>query len=294
MGKPITDFETAMEAATRVAGDKIEPSDRAQEVVRPWPAMSLADKLVSIMARIGDPQPKGHNRHFDYPFYKESDLAALFRPLFIEFRVIIIPRVLTTEGYEHPTKGGRSYLTTLLVEFTLINADDPSDRLTGSAAGQGDDPGDKGAPKAMTTAFKFFLLKLFAIGGEGDPEADERTDERSVERRPRGQSEDRVEIRDSNIEGIQRGGRANMATEAQIRRVRELARDLKYSAADTAKFIDGELGDQLDLPEDPREQGAELVKYLESLNSIDIGSLITALVATRDGEQPTDDSGYGS
>ncbi len=296
-----TDTVDPVMAAAEKAVQQIEldsatrPSDR-----------HIVLKLAEIMLEVGQdmPGPEGENTHFRYRYYKDTQIMALYRQRLAARGLIILPEVLDYDiKLGETAKGGSTWLTTVRVKYTIVDGHTQR-MLEGVGIGQGDDPNDKGANKAMTGAFKFFLMKLFMVGGDADPEADERADERSLgigrsrrsrdrddrredrDDRPRRDEyrggggyddygdDDRVDIGDSNIEGIQRGGRANLATEAQLRQVRELARDLDWKPADVTREC-ARIGlDELELSEDPAEQGPQLVKYLESLRSTEIGELL--------------------
>lgn len=87
-----------------------------------------------------------------------------------------------------------------------------------------------------------------------------------------------MEFGDGEVEGIQRGGRANRTTDVQLRKIRELAREAGMTPHEVADEIDRTLGDQVDLPEKGTDDaGPALVKYLEGLSSEDAGKLIDAL-----------------
>lgn len=87
-----------------------------------------------------------------------------------------------------------------------------------------------------------------------------------------------MEFGDGEVEGIQRGGRANKTTDVQLKQIRDIARDAGMSPHDVADEIDRILGDQVDLPERGTDDaGPALVKYIEGLSSEDAGKLIDAL-----------------
>jgi hypothetical protein len=234
-------------------------------------------------------RPEGTNKHFKYDYWTLDQISGFFRNRFADLGLTLTTDVESFDIREHPTKEGRSQLTTLLVLFTITDSD-TGEQISGHGIGQGDDPGDKGANKAMSGALKYWLLKTFLVGGE-DAEADDRTDRRSEPRRSEPTEERNVRIGPSNIEGIQRGGRANKTTDAQIRQIRTLARDLEWNATGAARRIAEWLGDELELPEAVEEHGDALVRYLENLDADDAGTIITRMIELRDSpdEEPHDD-----
>lgn len=225
-----------------------------------------------------DMRPAGRNAHFKYDYWSLDQISGFFRNRFAELGLSFMADVKSFDIHEHSTgKGGVSLLTTALVLFTITDSD-TGDTISGHGIGQGDDPGDKGANKAMSGALKYWLLKTFIVGGE-DSEADDYTDRRNDP----GRDERRdVKITESHIEGIQRGGRANKTTDAQIRQIRHLAADLTWTAIGTARRLAEWLDEEWELPEEPEEQGPALLRYLERLDADDAGLVITKMIDLRD------------
>lgn len=141
---------------------------------------SLYTKLAEVMAEVGYVQKKGYNSFHKYKYVTEQDLVEAVREKLAARNVVLIPSVVQID--ERPvktSKGGDSCVTTVRVEFTFCDGDS-GDTHTATWAGAGDDPADKGIYKAYTGAMKYFLMKSFLIPTGDDPEADERTDERSA------------------------------------------------------------------------------------------------------------------
>lgn len=92
--------------------------------------------------------------------------------------VKIIGHNVSSETVENKDKNGNlkrttTYFTELDLEYTWINADNPSETLSLPFYGQGVDiAGEKGVGKALTYAEKYFLLKQFNIATDkDDPDA---------------------------------------------------------------------------------------------------------------------------
>ena len=277
----------------------------------------LASKLARIAGAIGERDAVRHGNGVKFPYHSAKDVYGWWRPHLEREGIVIVPRVLKhkmkmVELPRAERSGGgfrTAFITELLVEFTVVDGI-TGETITGSAYGQGEDSSDKGAGKAMTYAEKAFLLGLGMNGAERDNEADaydddyERgsrrrdrdDDDRDDNRRDRRDEEHRDETRsvvigDSNIEGIQRGGRAAKATEVQIKRLREICREKGVRPSGLVELIDKVLGDQVTLPEDG-DAGPVILEYLESLSSTDIGKLITeANDIPRDDGWDNDDPG---
>jgi len=257
------------------------------------PEKSLAAKIAETVADLPDNiEPEGKNPHFNYRYYTESQVSGMFRKRLASRGVIMIPHVVCHDMIERETKTGKSFLTTMLVGFTLTDGEEV---IEGSALGQGDDPADKGSNKAFTAATKYFLLKLGLVGGDSDAEADAETDKRS---------QSQISVGKSDIKGIQRGGRSSNATEAQVKRVRVLAGELGLDPYGVAIIIGGVLDKDPGLPaSDVGDPGPPLVTFLSSLSATDIGKLVQAMSEMKEqalrkpvgmevSEEPTDGDGY--
>lgn len=227
---------------------------------------NLKQKLADVVLSIGATQPEGFNAFHKYKYFSDEQISAIFKDKLASRNIIIVPQVLDYEVREYATdKDKHSFLTTMKIMWTIMDGDS-EEEIIAVTVGQGDDPGDKGANKAMTGAFKYFLLKLGIIGAGSDAEADESTDKRTsgVARK--------VSVGQSNIEGVQRGGRSKNATEAQVQRIRLLAKDLGLTPAGVAIIITEVLDKTPDLgTEDP---GPPLVAFLGSLDAEEIGKIV--------------------
>lgn len=88
------------------------------------------------------------------------------RPLLAKHGVVIVPRaeVFDTRACAGMKEGWQD--TYMNVEWTIVGPD--GSRLDASTVGIGRDNSDKGANKAMTQAYKYLLLDLFAISDAAD------------------------------------------------------------------------------------------------------------------------------
>ncbi|HYG55909.1 MAG TPA: ERF family protein [Burkholderiales bacterium] len=89
----------------------------------------------------------------------------------------IIPRVTKRECIERQTqKGGILFYVTVEVEWDIVSAVDGSVHVA-RTFGEAMDSADKATNKAMSAAYKYMALMLFAIPTEGDNDADATTHE---------------------------------------------------------------------------------------------------------------------
>lgn len=134
---------------------------------------SLAKKLSELYAVVERVPKNGHNSFHGYDYATEADIVSAVRLAMADRGIVMIPYVAETKLEPLLTNSGKKeWLCTLTVDFVL--RDDSDKTFTVRVVGQGQDPGDKAAYKAMTGAVKYALLKLFLIPTGDDPEADEK------------------------------------------------------------------------------------------------------------------------
>lgn len=226
---------------------------------------SIHTKMVAILGQMGSLVPTGKNSHFRYEYFESTEVAGTFRSLFIKHGLSFMADVV---DYDVQPRGAKAMLTTMRVLFTITDTE-TGETVSGHGLGQGDDPGDKGSNKAFAGALKYWLLKTFMVGGE-DAEADRQTDQRGDRDR-----EDDVVVEDSNITGIERGGRSSKITDVQVKRISKLANDLGYGVTKLANLLEDVLGEEIELEgEDPDDERRALKKFVESLPADAAGNVI--------------------
>jgi hypothetical protein len=140
-------------------------------------ARKLIKKMYDIMCRVDKIPKNGWNNAQSYHYHKDEDIINALRDEFRKEKVVWLSRCKSIEVITALTKsGGNNFLTNTTMEYTLINVDDPEDKIVVEWSGQGTDSGDKGLYKAFTGAGKTFLMKTFMISEGNDPEADEKVD----------------------------------------------------------------------------------------------------------------------
>lgn len=274
--KPPEDVEAAdghlldtITEANRIFGE--------DQVVRP-----VIVKLARIMEGLPELKPEGRNSHFGYGFIKDTQVSGTLRGRLAKERLMIIPDVVDESWVETPTQRGKSYVTKMKIHFTVIDGDS-GDEVSGHGFGYGDDAGDKGANKAFTAALKYWLMKLFQIGGE-DSEDDKSADERAAQRQAGTSQEQKdVKVEGATITGVQRGGRSDMATATQLRQVAALVKELDWTPEAFVGFAGQALDTTVQIPEEG-DPGPAIKLWLQSLSADNAGKLITALVDAKDGD----------
>jgi hypothetical protein len=238
-------------------------------------ALGLYARLAKIMASLPEVKPEGRNDHFKYSFVTDKQVLGMVRPRLAQQMIMIYPETVTEQPYVEMTtqKGGRSMLTRLHVVFRVVDGLN-GDTFTGEAIGYGDDSGDKGANKAYTAALKNFFIKLFLMGGaDRDIEDDPETDRRARARESGVEPVQSVQVQETVVEGVRRGGRSDSATEAQVQAVSRLVASLGLTPARLA----GAIEIILNRPDLEFKNFSAAKLFLESLSGEEIGRVIESL-----------------
>lgn len=131
----------------------------------------LAFKLCLIMKEAGTIAKKGYNDFNKYSYIKESDVAQKMQELYCKHNVFTTSSVVEIFEKEVTNSKGKTQIyTSCKIEYTFIDAENPSDTLTVYAYGSGMDTGDKALYKALTGAHKYFLIRNFNLGSDEDAE----------------------------------------------------------------------------------------------------------------------------
>ena len=117
------------------------------------------------------------NQQQGYAFRGIDDCYAAIAPHLAANKLCIIPRYVSRNVVEHPSKGGGTLFYVVVEgEFDFVSAEDGS-KHTARMFGEAMDSADKASNKAASAAFKYLLLQTFCIPTEGDNDADRTTPE---------------------------------------------------------------------------------------------------------------------
>ena len=141
---------------------------------------NVAAKVLEMIRSVGEIPKTGFNERFKYKFTKETDVADALRAACLKVGLVLIPSVHDViKDTLKTSSGSDQYRASLMLRITLI---DPisGESIEMDFPGEAMDTQDKAIPKAITSAYKYALLKLAMNGGgeEDDPEHDsnEQTD----------------------------------------------------------------------------------------------------------------------
>lgn len=139
--------------------------------------MNLAQKISAVM---NDVQYLAKDDRVDagkgksYRAITEEKVTSVVRASMIKNGIVMFPTSMGSHIESetvHTSSGDRvNRITHVDVVYRMVNTEDPSDYIDIASCGTGVDTQDKGSGKAMTYAYKYALLRTFAIPTGDDPD----------------------------------------------------------------------------------------------------------------------------
>lgn len=131
-----------------------------EQAVEPKP-LNIHQKMLEVMKKIQylKKDDKVEFKNTSYKGLSEEKVTSTVRQAFVELGLVMYPI--------HQTSTRVGNLTTIDVTYRLVNADG-GDYVDIVSTGEGADSQDKAAGKAMTYAYKYALLRSFAIASGED------------------------------------------------------------------------------------------------------------------------------
>lgn len=135
--------------------------------------MNIFEKINKVMENI-EYLAKDDKVEFGTTKYKaisEEKVTTAVREQLVKQGIVIIPIKQESENKELiRTDKSINMLTSVHVRYRIQNIDDINDFIEVESNGSGVDTQDKGVGKAMTYAYKYMLLRTFAIPTGEDPD----------------------------------------------------------------------------------------------------------------------------
>jgi len=131
--------------------------------------LNIYEKLVEVRKSVPYLQKGESGPQFKY--VSSSQTLAAVRQAMDEQNLLLIPKITNKEVTIMDRGGDKAsaVFTELNIEYTWLDASDPSQMVICPFYGQGIDiAGEKGVGKALTYAEKYFLLKFFNIATDKD------------------------------------------------------------------------------------------------------------------------------
>lgn len=127
--------------------------------------MNIYQKLHGIMqdwTTVFKGEKKVQNQ---YTFVSHDAVTSALHGHLVKWRLMVIPSVT---GFR--VDNNRTEVT---IKVVVVNIDKPEETIESTAFGFGIDSQDKGPGKAVSYAFKYAILKLFALETTDDPDNDQ-------------------------------------------------------------------------------------------------------------------------
>ena len=135
--------------------------------------MNIFEKINAVMKEI-EYLTKDDNVEFANIKYKaisEEKVTTAVRNELVKQGIVILPIEQQSENKELiRTEKSVNMLTSVHVKYRIQNIEDKEDYIEVESNGSGVDTQDKGVGKAMTYAYKYMLLRTFAIPTGEDPD----------------------------------------------------------------------------------------------------------------------------
>lgn len=158
--------------------EQTEITNAQGDVIRQVGPRTVFQAWADVMAEVSGLGKHQRNDHQKFNFRGIDAVMNAVGPALRAHGVSVIPTdVRTTLRDVQTTQGKASREVTVIVEYTIVGPN--GDKITGMAPGESMDAGDKATPKAMSVAFRTFLLQALCLPtDETDPDAE--THERSA------------------------------------------------------------------------------------------------------------------
>ena len=158
--------------------------------------MNIYEKIKMVMSEV-EYLSKDDSIEFKATRYKaisEEKVTSAVRKSLIKHGLVIFP------VKQHHSREG--IITTVDVTYRIVNTDKPEEYIEVVSSGTGADTQDKGVGKAMTYAYKYMLLRTFAIVTGEDPDkiaSDEITEKLEEEKKKKSEEEKKQKIAKQTI-----------------------------------------------------------------------------------------------
>ncbi|MBV7412326.1 ERF family protein [Dermabacteraceae bacterium TAE3-ERU27] len=135
------------------------------------PKLSALESMSAVMGIVRGLGKHQTNQHFRFNFRGIDDVMNAVGPALREVGAVITPRVLSKDRVVGQNGKGGAYIATVVeVEYTWHGPDGST--ITSSAFGESFDTGDKSMAKAMSVAYRTYLLQALCLPtDEPDPDA---------------------------------------------------------------------------------------------------------------------------
>jgi len=135
---------------------------------------NIYQRINAIMQEIGYIQKDKKNSFMKFNYVSHDAVVSAMRPYWTKHGITVVFDVAdhSVRDIQDEKGNNKGLMTSVVAEVTFINVDNPEDKIVVHTIGQGIDKNDLGPGKAMSYAYKYALLKTFALETGDDPEND--------------------------------------------------------------------------------------------------------------------------
>lgn len=142
--------------------------------------MNIYESICGVMSEIGAISKDKKNQQQGFMYRGIDDVMNALQPLFVKYKVFIVPEVLEHIREDRTSKQGNALIYSICkIKYTFY-AEDGSN-ITAVVVGEGMDSGDKATNKAMAIAMKYACFQAFCIPTEEMADPDKETHELAEE-----------------------------------------------------------------------------------------------------------------
>jgi len=142
--------------------------------------LNIHQRINAIMKDLSYIQKEKEKVNNQYTFVSHDAVTMAVQPKLVEHGVVVIPSVIShdqewtqyDDTYNGQTKIKWRGFTSVDINVSFVNIDDPEDKFDVQFFGYGIDEQDKGPGKAFSYAKKYAFLQVFCLGTGDDPERD--------------------------------------------------------------------------------------------------------------------------
>lgn len=132
---------------------------------------TVHEAWAAVMADVRGLSKDQRNSHQNFNFRGVDDVMNAVGPALRKHGVSVVPSSVDLRTRDaQTTQGKAAHETTVVVSYTIYGP--AGDSMPGASAGESLDSGDKATPKAMSVAYRTFLLQALCLPTqETDPDA---------------------------------------------------------------------------------------------------------------------------
>jgi hypothetical protein len=139
--------------------------------------LNIYQKIKAVRERVKEIPKNGFNKFANYKYVDKDTLYDYLRAYFNEVGLALISSTESVQREQRKNNKGELFNASIVTKkHTIVNIDNPDEKIEVLSAGVGEDKTDKDIYQADTGAMKYFLIDNFFISGgdsfPGDVEHD--------------------------------------------------------------------------------------------------------------------------